>query len=139
MKNNYEVWVKIKGFENYSVSCFGRVRSDKRNTIMKQEDDRGYKKVGLIKNKKRYPRRIHRLVAQAFISDYSEDLEVDHKDRDKSNNDSYNLQCVSRKKNLDNRGFCFYSKMLRLTKIIKKEHQITNIDDFIKYLKDKTI
>ncbi|EHU8158022.1 HNH endonuclease [Salmonella enterica] len=48
---------------------------------------------------------VHRMVAFTFHGDKSgEGLEVDHIDRDKSNNHYSNLRWVTRKENCNNRG-----------------------------------
>lgn len=38
---------------------------------------------------------IHRLVAEAFISDYTNDKQVHHKDGNNTNNDVNNLECIN--------------------------------------------
>lgn len=43
---------------------------------------------------------IHRLVAEAFFNNYSEDLEINHIDFDKTNNRVDNLECVTRLENM---------------------------------------
>ena len=39
---------------------------------------------------------VHRLVAQAFLDDYSEEVHVHHIDEDKSNNNVNNLHCINK-------------------------------------------
>ena len=39
---NKEIWKKIKDYENYMISNFGRVKSLKRNLILKPEIRRQY-------------------------------------------------------------------------------------------------
>ena len=46
------------------------------------------------------PHSVHRLVARAYLSDYSEDLLVDHIDGDKANNCVSNLRMVTQAENL---------------------------------------
>ena len=56
---------------------------------------------------------IHRLLAQAYLPDYSEDLEVDHIDRCKTNNDISNLRMATHaenKQNIDTKGYYFNKK-----------------------------
>lgn len=109
-----EVWKDIKGFEGiYQVSNLGRVKSLARKvnrfgtrwgkdasymipeTIRAISETRnGYLYVPLTKDKKAYPRRLHRLVAEAFIDGYSESIEVHHKDGDITNNKADNLECI---------------------------------------------
>ena len=62
------------------------------------KDKNGYERVTLG-DKKSY--RVHRLVAQAFVSGMSfERCEVDHIDNDKENNHWYNLQWISKDMNV---------------------------------------
>lgn len=64
----------------------------------------GYLYVGLYQTengrKKRYWRRVHRLVAEYFIGVIPEGYEVNHKDLDKHNNHIDNLEIVTRRQNL---------------------------------------
>lgn len=46
---------------------------------------------------------VHRLVYEAFKGEIPEDLEIDHFDRNKHNNNPDNLRVVTRAENLDNR------------------------------------
>lgn len=61
-------WKVIIGFPKYSVSDDGRVRNNKTGKILTPyPDTNGYLTVGLYRDSKRTPQRIHRLVAEAFI------------------------------------------------------------------------
>jgi len=97
-----EIWKDIKGYEGlYQVSNYGRVRGlitsqGRRKGILKPYDHDGYKRINLYKNKKVKKYYVHRLVAQAFISNPNKYPEVNHKDGDKSNNHISNLEwCTS--------------------------------------------
>ena len=63
------------------------------------KDGRGYYHVGI--NRKTYS--IHRLVAETFIENSENLHDIDHIDRDKSNNSVENLRWVTRQQNLYNR------------------------------------
>lgn len=97
-----EIWKDIVGFEGkYMVSNLGNVKSlSYRKTggehLLKPRINRGgYLQVNLYKDglKKNY--RIHRLVCQAFLDDYSEDLVVNHIDGCKTNNSLDNLEMAT--------------------------------------------
>ena len=64
------------------------------------KDGRGYYRIGL--NSKTYT--IHRLVAETFIENIGNLKDVDHIDRDKSNNNVENLHWVDKRQNLYNRS-----------------------------------
>ena len=98
-----ERWRPIIGFEDYyEVSNHGSIRSitrtDSNNhrvkrTVLKPFIDKwGYEIVGIHKNGKRLTRRVHRLVAEAFIPNPYHYPQVNHKDRDKQNNKVSNLE-----------------------------------------------
>lgn len=100
---NREVWRKINEFPNYSVSNQGRVRHDKRNHIRKAFVDKdGYKIVVLPKNGKPVTRRVHKLVALAFVPNLQNKPCVDHIDTNKLNNNADNLRWVTHWENCNN-------------------------------------
>jgi len=65
-----EEWKTIEDFPDYEISNLGRVKSFKRcreGKILKPgKNSNGYLIVGLWKNKKRYNKRVHRLVLETF-------------------------------------------------------------------------
>lgn len=111
-----EIWKDIKGYEDlYEVSNLGRVKSlekeiwNGKGYYIKKEY---YKKItfcapvpygqlNLNKNGKQKMHYIHRLVAQAFIPNPENKKEVNHKDGNKSNNLSENLEWVTRLENIE--------------------------------------
>ena len=60
----------------------------------------GYFEISLIKNKKEKRFKLHRLVAQAFIPNFYNLPQVNHKDGNKSNNCVNNLEWVTGKENI---------------------------------------
>lgn len=95
-----EEWRDIEGFEGlYQVSNYGRVKSFVRhlgrkpfNYLKPKSDKDGYLQVALAKNKKQYTKKVHRLVAMAFIPNPNNYPQVNHKDEIKSNNHVDNLE-----------------------------------------------
>ena len=99
-----EVYKKIKDYELlYLVSNFGNVKSIKTQKILKPSiDKKGYLRVYLSKKSIQKTIRIHILVAQSFLNhknDGSLNLVVDHKDNNKLNNNSDNIQIITNRHN----------------------------------------
>jgi hypothetical protein len=95
----------IIGFEGlYKIYDDGRVLSVRRNKFLKQGIDRGgYYLVALCnKGKTKWPR-VHTLVATHYIGERPPNLQTDHIDRDKSNNNLSNLRYISRSDNQKNK------------------------------------
>ena len=105
-----EIWKDIKGFEGqYQVSNLGRVKSLERTVeyerfgrlvketvneiILSQFKDPLQKRyiVFLYKNGVKYARRVHRLVAEAFVPNPENLKSVIHKDGNLINNEASNL------------------------------------------------
>ena len=113
-----EVWKNIDGYEGlYQISNYGRVKScdryvySKKNggfyfhikeKIMKLNTTHdGYLFISLSKNGIKTPRRISRLVAEAFIPNPNNLPQVNHIDEDKSNNNVSNLEWCSNSYNVN--------------------------------------
>jgi len=63
-----EKWETIRNFDNYSISNYGRVRSEKSERILAQSQNQfGVVYVGLVRDGKQYHRSVPLLVARAFI------------------------------------------------------------------------
>ena len=100
-----EIWKAIEGHENYEVSNTGKVRTHNwmNRGITKEMSPsscRGYLQVNFWKDGKQKCMRIHRLVAQAFISNPNNLREVNHIDGNKLNNNVDNLEWCTREENL---------------------------------------
>lgn len=96
-------WKDVVGWEEfYSICDDGRVLGKKRMSllipIMK---DSGYLAVSLMANKRKIQITLHRLVAEAFISNPENKREVNHIDGDKSNPHVSNLEWATRKENAE--------------------------------------
>lgn len=99
-----EEWKPVKGYEGrYEVSNLGRVRSLKRATtngvVLKQTIKHGYMHVCLSKENKPSTKRVHRLVAEAFIANPMGKPVVNHIDGDKTNNAASNLEWATNSEN----------------------------------------
>lgn len=107
-----ERWKSIDGYEGlYEVSSYGRVRSLDRfdrlgritsgRVLSPTNNGCGYYTVQLSNGGIKKRHYIHRLVAKAFIKNYSKLNEINHKDENKSNNNVSNLEWCSRKYNVN--------------------------------------
>lgn len=109
---DFEIWKDIPRCEGmYKVSNLGMVRSEQRKTIRKDGkalstrerllklamDKKGYMRVMVARNTKK----VHRLVAEAFIPNPNKLPEVNHIDGDKKNNCVSNLEWMSHKENVE--------------------------------------
>ena len=120
-----EIWKDIKDYEElYQVSNFGRVKSLYTNRILKGSKNNrgGYLKVSLCKNNIKSTKTIHRLVAQAFISNPENKPQVNHIDEYKTNNMVSNLEWSTSKEN-NNHG----THNERASKAISKSNSIAII------------
>ena len=98
-----EIYKKIVGYENYSVSSRGNVRNDNSGKMLKPRDDgRGYCIFALRNNNKSKNHRSHRLVAFAFIVNPENKPQVDHIDNNRQNNHVDNLRWVTNSENQQN-------------------------------------
>lgn len=89
-----EIWKDITDYPNYEISNVGNVRNKKTNKILKPfTTGNEYLKVALSNNSKSKQFLVHRLVAQAFISNPDNLPEVNHiKEFEKTNNRVENLE-----------------------------------------------
>ena len=102
-----EIWKDIPGYEGlYQISNLGNVKSLPRKVNKRKCEEiikvptisnKGYYRISLCKNGKIKYYAIHRLVAEAFISNHNNLPCVNHKDCNKQNN------------NVDNLEWCTYS------------------------------
>lgn len=106
-----EEWRTIEGFERYEVSNLGRVRfAATQHVRILHANYRGYFQVSMIPGPpaprvigvrtRPLTRKVHRLVALAFVPNPNGLPEVNHLDLDKQNNVAPNLEWVSSRQNM---------------------------------------
>jgi len=96
-----KVWKEIPSFEHYLISNDGKIFNTRTQKPKKPGfDAKGYLRVRLIDGRKRAAtKKVHRLVAQAFVCGYSEDLQVNHKNCIKHDNHYKNLEMATQSQN----------------------------------------
>lgn len=92
----------ICNFDNYCVSEDGYVINKITGRILKASPDRyGYMTVHIYRDGKSYPKRVHKLVADAFLIPPSNDVwQVNHINGDKRDNRLCNLEYVTPNDNM---------------------------------------
>lgn len=97
-----EIWKPVEGFPNTEISNLGRVRSLFRGGCKirpTHANQNGYLIVALQNKSLRLKKRVHVLVAAAFIGPKPPRMDVNHIDGNKANNEAGNLEYVTRSEN----------------------------------------
>lgn len=126
--NDKEQWQQIKGYENYEISNWGRVRNTRTNRILKTKVHykTGYVQVGLHKDGISKTFSVHRLVALHFIPNPNpyKDIQVNHKNEVKTDNYWLNLEWC------DNEYNCNYGT--KNEKVRKRTEQYSLDGEYIR-------
>ena len=134
-----EQWKPIKGYEGfYEISSFGRVRSVQRivtktnnkqmtvhERILKTYINKGYEYVSLCKDSIYERKKVHRLVAEAFIPNPHNYPCVNHKDEIKNNNLVTNLEWCTYEYNSN---YGTHNSKLRAQSIKQKGRSVQQYD-----------
>jgi hypothetical protein len=124
-----EIWKQIKGFENYEISSKGNVRNIKTQKILKSHERSSYLRVQLCRNKSLS---IHRLVGEAFIPNPENKAQINHKDKNRMNNNVENLEWnTALENNIHRSANCIQInnqniKVWRIDKITNKKLELYN-------------
>jgi predicted XRE-type DNA-binding protein len=124
--------VKIKGFPSYTIDTNGIVVSYMRNNpreIKRPLNRKGYAMVMLYNGEKRKLYAIHRLVAEHFIPNKSNNPQVNHIDGNKLNNNINNLEWVTASENIQHS----YDK--KLTPSGENHHQSKLTENNVRQIK----
>lgn len=88
-------WRYIPHYPDYAVSDLGDVANIKRSRYLNYiEDDRGYARVTLYNRDGSRKFYVHRLVAQAFLKGYDDDIKVEHRNGVNYDNRAENLRLI---------------------------------------------
>lgn len=94
-----EKWARVED-TNYEISNYGRMVNTKTGNLLKtQANKKGYQVIRVTINRVKRTFRIHRLVAQYFVSNPNNKTQVNHIDGNKNNNRYDNLEWCSNAEN----------------------------------------
>tara|TARA_R110000824_G_scaffold305207_2_gene493056 strand:+ start:82 stop:522 length:441 start_codon:yes stop_codon:yes gene_type:complete len=97
--------MEIKGFERYTVTKEGLVHSIRADKLLKHSPNHaGYYRVSLYKDKKKYDKFIHRLIAEHYIPNPDNKPFIDHINRIRTDNRIENLRWVTHQENCNNQS-----------------------------------
>lgn len=97
-----EVWKPVAGYEGlYEISNLGKVKNRHGKNLKIPLSHTGYPRIELWKNGKMKHFYVHRLVALAFVDNPEGLPQVNHKDENKKNNRSDNLEWCTQSENLN--------------------------------------
>mgnify|MGYP001451717531 CR=1 FL=1 len=123
-----EQWKPVVGNENYLVSNTGKIKNGQGDILLGSDDGRGYIRVCLNYKLKR----LHRVVATAFLVNKENKSEVNHIDGNKKNNCVENLEWSTRKENMAHA----FSNKLCVNGFGEKSARSILTADQVKYIRD---
>lgn len=102
MEKEIEIWKEVIGYEDYySVSNFGNLYSKRYKRIKKSHLHKtGYPSSTFTVNYISSAKKVHRLVAEAFIPNTDNKQHIDHIDGNKQNNYYLNLRWCTHAENI---------------------------------------
>lgn len=95
-----EIWKTIKDFQGYKISNKGRLLNKKNIITIGWDGNKGYRIIRLCSNGIRKMKKMHRLVAEAFIHNPHNYPQINHKDCNKQNNQIENLEWCTQSQNV---------------------------------------
>jgi hypothetical protein len=94
----------IAGFPNYTISREAVITNVNSGRIISQfTTEKGYKSATLFNEGKKQNKKIHKLLAKAYIFGYNDEI-IDHKNRDRLDNRLCNLRISNQNQNCHNRN-----------------------------------
>ena len=97
-----EFWKTLRDFPGYEGSNKGNIRNVKTQRVLKPCTDKtGRPSVTLRKNGKQRSAKVHKVIAETFLSERP-GMDIRHKDNNLSNNRADNLEWVTRSETIKN-------------------------------------
>lgn len=95
-----EIWLPVVGYEGYyEVSDMGNIRNARSKRVRAISHTKQYSHLLLSVGGKHTTKRVHRLVAEAFLPAVEGKLHVNHKNGDRHDNRVENLEWVTQAEN----------------------------------------
>lgn len=110
----------IPSYPDYEASSLGYIRNKKTKKTIKHNYNGGYAQMHLYNDKKRDAVKLHRMIAEAFISNPENKPTVNHIDKDTTNNKPSNLEWSTHQENNEHKvTHNFQRKELETRKVWK--------------------
>lgn len=136
-----EIWKMLKEHPNYEVSTLGKIRNIKTKRVRKTTiNNKGYEQFIVYIDKKPKSFYVHRVVANNFIENFNNFIEVNHRDENKLNNNvdnlewcdsDYNLHYGTRTERIIDKKKPFYTKIIQKDKNKNVIKIWENIDEIV--------
>lgn len=98
-------WKRHNTYDEYELNTDGRIRNIHTGRILKTRvDEKGYENVSLRKDNRSHTERVHRLMADTFMDNIPEGMDVYHENLNRSDNRLENLKYCT-KSETSKRGF----------------------------------
>ena len=95
---DYKKYTIFEDYYDYIIFSTGKIYSLKRNRFLKPTlNQYGYFMINLSKDKKRKSLLLHRILGICFLENRHNLMTIDHKDRNRQNNNLTNLRWCSRR------------------------------------------
>lgn len=98
-----EIWKVIPNFPDYEASSLGKVRNKSTLKIITFHENYGYMTSHLYRDKKRYPVKCHRIIAETFLENPENKELVNHKNSVRNDNRVENLEWNTAQENVDHK------------------------------------
>ena len=94
-------FVEINGFENYGISLDGEVINFRTGRLVAKEVNNGYERVRLWRDGKQHNKKVHRLLADAYLEPVDGKAYINHINGNKLDNSLDNLEWCTLKENME--------------------------------------